>query len=141
MAEAEPQNAQQPSAGIARVCASWGGQKQPQSQAPTALSEEDRQNRLVGERYQKDAFEADASVKLFALEVDAGSGRLLRRIDLADVKDPQVHAANCTGPVCSLFVPSGAPREEEVGLTALTVHCDGQAPGNAGRGKTRADGA
>lgn len=61
----------------------------------TALDEASRERKLAGSRYSEDEFQADASVTLLAIELDAGSGEILRRIELWTCDDPApIHAVN-----------------------------------------------
>lgn len=61
----------------------------------TALDEAELKRRLENHKYGAEVFQADAAVRLFALELDASTGKLLRRIDLLEVADPTpIHAIN-----------------------------------------------
>jgi hypothetical protein len=61
----------------------------------TALNEKTYEQKLADHPYGPDEFQAHATVKLVAVELDADSGKILRRIDLLEVADPApIHMAN-----------------------------------------------
>ena len=65
------------------------------SAEPTALNTSALKEKLAGHVYGAYDFQADASVTLFAVELDASSGKILRRIDLLEEENPTpIHAAN-----------------------------------------------
>ena len=52
-------------------------------------------SKLSKHKYGEEVFQTDASVKLFAIELDAANGKPLRRIDLTEVDDPTpIHVIN-----------------------------------------------
>jgi outer membrane protein assembly factor BamB len=62
---------------------------------PVALPDAQRQDKLAKNKYGAEEFQVHGSVQLLAVEVDARSGKLLRRVDLATVDDPApIHFVN-----------------------------------------------
>jgi hypothetical protein len=65
------------------------------SAEPTALNASAMEKKLAEHVYGSYDFQTDASVTLFAVELNASSGKILRRIDLLEEADPTpIHALN-----------------------------------------------
>lgn len=62
---------------------------------PVSLPEDERKDKLTKHKWGPDEFQTHGSVQLLAVELDARSGKLLRRIDLATLDNPApIHFVN-----------------------------------------------